>query len=429
MKKKIIFMIILIFASAYILYQIYVSNFTKVKTQPVTYTSLSDSIQSESFIVRDEVFINNNSNGVMSYLLEDGEKVAKDGAVAEIFNNYDDAKTQKEIKNIDNEINNFKQLSYLSNSYTSDPLATDEQIGSSIQKMIKDINASSYNNIQKSRSDILYLMNEKQIITGKVASFNKKIDELQSQRDTLSKSHGSSIGKVLAPDSGYFVSKLDGFENLVNFDNVLSLSVDNIKSILSSEKKLDSNKNIIGKVIRGINWYIVCNVSSDEAFKLYNGKSVNITLPLVSTEKFPATVAAVNQQDKKSEAAVILSLNNMDNRLALTRNETVKIDIDTYNGLLINKNSLHEDILRKTVVDENGNESLEEKKVQGVYILRGKEIVFKQVVPIYSDNNYIVCEQNPSSDKLFNGETITILDEVVTEGTNLYNGKIIKWLE
>ncbi len=426
MKKKIIFMIILIFASAYILYQIYVSNFTKVKTQPVTYTSLSDSIQSESFIVRDEVFINNNSNGVMSYLLEDGEKVAKDGTVAEIFNNYDDAKTQKEIKNIDNEINNFKQLSYLSNSYTSDPLATDEQIGSSIQKMIKDINASSYNNIQKSRSDILYLMNEKQIITGKVASFNNKIDELQSQRDTLSKSHGSSIGKVLAPDSGYFVSKLDGFENLVNFDNVLSLSVDNIKSILGSEKKLDSNKNIIGKVIRGINWYIVCNVSSDEAFKLYNGKSVNITLPLVSTEKFPATVAAINQQDKKSEAAVILSLNNMDNRLALTRNETVKIDIDTYNGLLINKNSLHEDILRKTVVDENGNESLEEKKVQGVYILRGKEIVFKQVVPIYSDNNYIVCEQNPSSDKLFNGETITILDEVVTEGTNLYNGKIIK---
>ena len=426
MKKKIIFMIILIFASAYILYQVYVSNFTKVKTQPVTYTSLSDSIQSESFIVRDEVFINNNSNGVMSYLLEDGEKVAKDGTVAEIFNNYDDAKTQKEIKNIDNEINNFKQLSYLSNSYTSDPLATDEQIGSSIQKMIKDINASSYNNIQKSRSDILYLMNEKQIITGKVASFNNKIDELQSQRDTLSKSHGSSIGKVLAPDSGYFVSKLDGFENIVNFDNVLSLSVDNIKSILGSEKKLDSNKNIIGKVIRGINWYIVCNVSSDEAFKLYNGKSVNITLPLVSTEKFPATVAAINQQDKKSEAAVILSLNNMDNRLALTRNETVKIDIDTYNGLLINKNSLHEDILRKTVVDENGNESLEEKKVQGVYILRGKEIVFKQVVPIYSDNNYIVCEQNPSSDKLFNGETITILDEVVTEGTNLYNGKIIK---
>ena len=149
-------------------------------------------------------------------------------------------------------------------------------------------------------------------------------------------------------------------------------------------------------------------------------------MPLFSTEKLPATVAAVNQQDKKSEAAVILSLNNMDNRLALTRNETVKIDIDTYNGLLINKNSLHEDILRKTVVDENGNESLEEKKVQGVYILRGKEIVFKQVVPIYSDNNYIVCEQNPSSDKLFNGETITILDEVVTEGTNLYNGKIIK---
>lgn len=426
MKKKIIFVLTLILVLVYVGYQIYVSNFAKVKTHPATYTSLSDSIQTESFAVRDEALINNISDGIMSYLLEDGEKVSKDGVVAEIFSDYDDAKVQKEIKDIDKEIKNLRQLSYISNAYTNDPFAVNKQIETLIQKMVKDVNASNYSDMPENKSNILYLMNEKQIITGKSAGFNSKVAELQNQRDMLYKTHGANIGKVLSPDSGYFVSKLDGYEKLVDFNSALSFFPDDVKYILNCEKRSDLNKNIVGKVIKGINWYIICTVSSDDAFKLYKGKNVNVTLPLVSTEKFNATVSAVNQHDKKSEAAIILTLNNMNNRLALVRNETVKIDIDTYNGLLVSKRSLHEEVLKKTSVDDNGNEILEEKKVQGVYILRGKEIVFKQVVPIYSDNNYVICDQNPSSDKLFNGETISLLDEVVTEGTNLYDGKIVK---
>ncbi len=426
MKKKVVFVLTLILSLTYIGYQIYVSNFAKVKTQPATYTSLSDSIQTESFAVRDEVFIDNISDGVMSYVLEEGEKISKNGVVAEIFNNSDDAKAQKEIKDIDKEIKNLKQLSYLSNTYNSDPLAVDKQIETLIQKMIKDVDVSNYNSMQENKSNILYLMNEKQIITGKTNNFNSKINELQTKRDALYKTHGSNIGKILSPESGYFVSKLDGYEKLVDFTKVLSFSPDDVKSILNFEKKSALNTSAVGKVIRGVNWYIICTVSSNDAFKLYEGKNVNVTLPLVSKEKFPATVAAVNQQDKKSEAAIILTLNNMNSRLALIRNETVKVDIDTYSGLLISKKSLHEGIIKKTSVDDDGNEISDEKKVQGVYILRGKEILFKQVIPLYSDNNYVVCDQNPSSDKLFNGETINLLDEVITEGTNLYDGKIIK---
>ena len=159
MKKKVVFVLTLILSLTYIGYQIYVSNFAKVKTQPATYTSLSDSIQTESFAVRDEVFIDNISDGVMSYVLEEGEKISKNGVVAEIFNNSDDAKAQKEIKDIDKEIKNLKQLSYLSNTYNSDPLAVDKQIETLIQKMIKDVDVSNYNSMQENKSNILYLMN------------------------------------------------------------------------------------------------------------------------------------------------------------------------------------------------------------------------------------------------------------------------------
>lgn len=427
MKKKIILICIVSLTIFYIGYQIYASNFAKVRTQPATYTTLNDSIQVKSFVVRDETYIKNSSGGVLSYLLDNGDKIAKDGIVAEIFNSSDDAKTQKEINAIDKEISNLKQLSYISDIRFNNPLAIDKQIEGLIQKMIKNVNTSNYQDLYDNISENLYLINERQVSTGQSLNFNDKINELQNKRDSLSKSHIGKIGTVLSPESGYFVSRVDGFENSVDFSNVLSLMPDDVNSIIESESIPIQDNSIVGKVIKGINWYIICNISSDDAFKMNVGKKISINLPLVLNDEVPATIVAINQLNRNSDAAIILSLDHMDDSLSLIRNETIKININTYSGLLINKKSLHEKVLQKTTVDDNGNEKVEEKKVQGVYILRGKELLFKQIVPIFSNNNYIICKQNPSEDELFKGETIDFLDEVVVEGMNLYDGKIIKW--
>lgn len=425
MKKKIILICIVSLTIFYIGYQIYASNFAKVRTQPATYTTLNDAIQVKSFVVRDETYIKNSSGGVLSYLLDNGDKIAKDGVVAEIFNSSDDAKTQKEINAIDKEISNLKQLSYISDIRFNNPLAIDKQIEGLIQKMIKNVNTSNYQDLYDNISENLYLINERQVSTGQSLNFNDKINELQNKRDSLSKSHSGKIGTVSSPESGYFVSRIDRFENSVDFSNVLSLMPDDVNSIIESESIPIQDNSIVGKVIKGINWYIICNVSSDDAFKMNVGKKISINLPLVLNDEVPATIVAINQLNRNSDAAIILSLDHMDDSLSLIRNETIKININTYSGLLINKKSLHEKVLQKTTVDDNGNEKVEEKKVQGVYILRGKELLFKQIVPIFSNNNYIICKQNPSEDELFKGETIDFLDEVVVEGMNLYDGKII----
>ena len=63
--------------------------------------------------------------------------------------------------------------------------------------------------------------------------------------------------------------------------------------------------------------------------------------------------------------------------------------------------------------------------MQGVYVKYGSEVIFKQVHIIYSDDDYVICSENPDPELLFNGTTITIYDEIIVEGENLYNGKLI----
>ena len=56
----------------------------------------------------------------------------------------------------------------------------------------------------------------------------------------------------------------------------------------------------------------------------------------------------------------------------------------------------------------------------GVYVVTGMQIKFVTVNVIYSDNSYIVCEQQTSTDTV-----LRLYDDVVVKGRNLYDGKIV----
>ena len=62
-----------------------------------------------------------------------------------------------------------------------------------------------------------------------------------------------------------------------------------------------------------------------------------------------------------------------------------------------------------------------------VYIQLGNEILFKQIVPLFTGDDYVICKQDPEDDELVTDEfgILKAFDEVVVEGANLYDGKII----
>lgn len=422
--RKFFTIILSVFILIYIGYQVYNVNKKTISTESAVYSTIKDSINTDAYVIRDEVIIRNNDGNVVNYLIDDGGKVSNNGKIANVYKDSKDIIIKKQIDQIDKEIEQLKNLNKISNASITNPNAINIQVSDCLKQSISDINDNKLQNIDDDKDSILYLINQRSIITGKVENFNDRIADLQSKRDSLMSSYNKEISSVLSPKSGYFVSITDGLEETVNYSEVNSLTPDAVRDALS--KKEEQRSDSIGKIISGVNWYVTCNVSYDESKDIKIGDYLSITFPFSSISDVPCNVIAINPNSEKTEAAIILECDYMNKELSLLRTESISLNLNSYSGILISKKSLHEDTVVKEIIDENGNTSTEEKKVQGVYVLYGSEMVFKQVIPIFANNNYIICKSDPSEEELFNGETIKVYDEIVTEGAGLYNGKIVK---
>ncbi len=421
--KRLITVVIALLLIVYVGFQIYNANYSQVKTETVSYMTTADSIQTNGFVVREEQILEAAVDGVLTFSIDNGGKVAQGGVVAEIYANAEDADAQKRISELNADIERLRQLGTLAESFTITPDALDKQLTLDMHSLLEKINDGELLRLASDRENLLYQLNERQLITGAVENFDARISELTAERDSLSFSHGGRTGTVTSPAAGYFVSETDGYEQAFGENDVLSLTPEQLKT--GPQKNEAISENVIGKVISSFDWYITCVLSPEQAQNLYEGKRVYVRLPFATTERLPVTVAAVNQVNKTTEAAVILKCNYMNSELASLREELVSIDVETYTGLRVSKRAIHRGVVTRTTTNEDGEKITEEKEVSGVYVRFGSELTFKEIVPLYSDNSFVICDPDPDDEALFSGDTIQLYDEVVVEGTDLYDGKII----
>ena len=50
----------------------------------------------------------------------------------------------------------------------------------------------------------------------------------------------------------------------------------------------------------------------------------------------------------------------------------------------------------------------------------------KKFLSFYAGNDFVLCDSSPTDGTLFSGETISLYDQIITEGDDLYDGKVIK---
>ena len=168
-------------------------------------------------------------------------------------------------------------------------------------------------------------------------------------------------------------------------------------------------------------------MTADEAANISrNSGSISVRMPYALSQDIPAKLHSVNQSADSDHTIVVLQCNYMNSDISHVRKEPIEIVVNTYEGLKISKKALHDDEVSRTVTDDNGTERTETATVQGVYVEYGNELVFRQVDITFSGDDYIICNENPAEGVLFNGSTVTLYDKVVTEGGDLFNGKLIQ---
>lgn len=394
-----------------------------IVTETAVNTIIHDTISTTGFVIRDEEYINKSVDGILVYQVSDGDKVLSNGTIATVYDNEADAVNYQRIRDIDEEIADLQTLNNISNSANVGLDSVNNQLDLKMTSFIEVINKRDFSNISTVQNDLISAIYRKQIITGDKKNFDENIAELEKEKSNLEASTNDSIGSIISENSGYYSSAIDGYESLFSVDKLDEVSYSDINEAKAS----DVNKTkYAGKVIKGLNWYLACPVTQEQAVAInHSSFDVNVKIPYATTVSIPAKVISVNQFSGEEMAVAILECNYMSSALAQIRNESVEIELNTYEGLEVSKKALHDDYVTKTTYDENGKEITDEVKVQGVYVKYGRQLIFKQVFIVYSDVDFIICSENPGSDVLVNGTTLTLYDEVVVEGDDLYDGKLI----
>lgn len=397
--KRILTFVVSLVLIVYVGYQAYRALYNPLKTTRVTSGTYEDIIRTDGFVVHSETVLTSNKSGVLDYIREDGESVSKNGEVAAIFSSEKDASNQRKIQELDKEIESYTQAGDSTTADYVDVDALDSEIKKKFLELSEAADSADVRGAVEEKNDLLSLLNKKQLATGEVTDFNAQIEQLKRQREQLVNSTGSKIGSITSPAAGYFVSSVDGFENVYSFDKVLSITPQEVKKLLAANPKKPADA--VGKVITGYDTYIACVIDTDTAYSFHVGDNLKLRFLMSSQGNIPVTVAALNKDS--SGVAMVLKCNTMSSQLAVIRRQAVEIIAGSFTGIKVSDQFIH-------IVDG----------VKGVYIRKGNKVVFKKLDPVFSSSGYTVSAINDDSDYL------QIYDEVIENGDDIYDGKVIK---
>ena len=427
LTKRILIGIAVALVLMYIIFLFITTNFLgndTIVTETAYNAKAYDIIDSKAMIVRDENYLQSSANGVLVYNVSDGDKVTADGVIATSYASQEDVAAIQQVKELDDKISFLETLNSVESSANVGIDTINSQISDRLTTVLKELNAKDYSNLAIAEENLLTSILRKQILTGEQGNIADKIEELKAERDAVKASCGSPTGTVKSGSAGYFVSKVDGYEKVFDLDKLDELTVSDVED---AEPAPIEPSDYIGKIINGVNWYLLCPITSDQATGLsHTDSSIRVRIPSVLTEEIPAKIVYVNSYADSDKTIAVLQCNYMNDALSKLRSENIEIIVNEYEGLKVSKSALHDDNITFTVKAEDGTKTERTERVQGVYIQYGAELVFRQVAIIYSGDDYVICDENPSDGVLLGGSTISLYDKIVVEGSDLFDGKLVQ---
>ncbi len=424
--KRGIMAVLTVLVITYVIYVVCRAGFTQVKTITAKETIAYNAIPCDSFVIHDETLITYDGEGVISYMFNDGDKVSVNETVAGVFDSVISAGTQREMDRLRSKIDSLKLLNTNSDAITQTPDELDRSVRSYLIQANLAACEGRYQDADSCSDNALYCINERQLVTGKNNDYKAKQTELEQQLKELeqSEAQGKKSKEIKAPNTGYFVSSADGYENIFKVSELENIMPDDMGD--DKIKPAEVSDKVIGKTVNGVYWYVACPVSAESALKIKNADTLQLDIPVVSSEKIDVELFSINQKSKSSDAVVMLRGTFMNDQMASLRKGRFSIILDTYDGIYVPKTAVHEMELTRTVKDDKGKEKKETKTVSGVYVKVGNEVAFREIVPVYSGEDYIISSLN-TKDKVFSKDTgaVQVYDDIIVEGANLYDGKII----
>lgn len=445
MTGKVMLYAIAVFAIIYIAYTAINANFSPVKTEVALMKTVEKSISTKVFIVRDENYISSNISGTIVPLVEDGQRVGEGQDIAAVFTNDADAGKYVELQKINAECARFENIEAADKLNIRDISTYDQTTNEEFINLVEAISDGNYAEIENHAFSVRDRETSRQISLGYNINTAAFISSLKTE---ASKIKVPDPVYLQADNTGYYISNSDGYENIIKYSDVSKITTAQVDKALAS-KPDESKISNMGKLVNNFNWYVVAKVDRTDIDSAKTGDSVKIRFLDSSGDDVSATIAAINS-DSSGKVALVLKCNIISADTSQLRIENAEIILDTVTGYRIPKEALR-------TVDG----------VNGVYIKRGNLVNFRRITTLYTGDDYVIArtyeaetsnyaedmdvieeeeriytaqlsqryreepgwiiekEDLSSRSKLLQKSYIKLYDEVIIEGKDLHDNKII----
>lgn len=399
MGGKILTLLVFLLIVFYFGYQFFAS-LMPFTTGTAVYYEAHDGIQTTATVIRSESIVSTTEQGVKYFIVGDGEKVSKDGVIANIYNSVSDAQIYTDMSALEKQIKALKDVQAYNNTEAVDLDLLNNKIDDALMTVMNACEDGVYSDADEHTAELLKLLNRKKMAIGEESDFTAAIASLQAEYAAISATAPAAVATVKSDVSGYFVSMADGFENKLTADTAKTMTPEQ----LSSLEPEPVSESAVGKIVADYNWYIACPMSIKDSANFKVGDKVKIKTNLNTVGELSMTVEAINLGDGK-DALLLFSCHNMNGDLATMRTVPVTVVTGEYSGLRVSNDALR-------IVDGKS----------GVYVISGMQAKFVEVEVVHRAKGYTLCKlDNTGADG-----TLQLYDEVIEKGRNLYDGKIVR---
>jgi hypothetical protein len=400
---------------AYIVYHAVGSFNTTIETMVSEVITERDTINLEAYIFRDETIVYSPVDGTVNYLFNDGDKIAINSLLANIYPGGSVNADRTERIEIEKKLNVLEHSNLTSNIATMDTTAIDNNINELMNIIRYRIEIGDIEYALYRKDELLILLNQRSIITKTESNYDDKIQVLRDQKASLTISDAASEASyVHAEKAGYFYSGIDGYENILSSKNISRMTVDEFQTLISSDPEIfiaGGKGYSIGKIVTNYRWYISCEISNDKLRNFVEGRTYDVVFPYNNDTVINMTLERIVQDPTDNTVVVVFSTGTIPENFNFYRKQNIEIVKTSYTGYKVPIASVH--------ITDDGR--------QGVYILDGSIVKFKEIVPLIESNGFfIVEEQDKLNDEDYRTK-LALFDLIITKGTKLYEGKSVEF--
>ncbi len=387
-----------------VLWQIMVN---KTETQTAVKVTVNDSFMSNGWFFRNEVVVQGTTGDTVKHIVQGGEKVQKNAALAVVYANASALENSQKISVLDDQIELLESAAQMITS-GSDSVKIESMITNKIAELSSEMQQSSVSGMESSVTELRNLCLRRAIDSVDKETLLEQAQSLKSERNYLQQQTGNSSITIASPASGFFSEVIDGFESKLTISSLDTMTASELEN-LDPSKITTTSSDTLGKVVQDFRWYFAMSVPKENVEDLSVGDSLLLRFAQVSND-IQVSVHDIRKQKNDENALLIVSGMEITPEILSMRYQSVEVIKKIYTGIQVPKNAV------RIQTDSEGN------SIQGVFILPDSISRFKPIEVLYETGNYYIVKQGTTTQNT----GLVVGDRIIVKGRDLEDLKVVK---